>query len=510
MTLNSSNYRQTHFEIKTPINISGEPTFDQLKKLFSQLKINAQCIHSSRGGGNHGHLGLVLSPVDYQQLTLTPFIRPVDPGDFVLPTNINLTMDQITVLKENHKSLRSQFEKVDAVEAALKQFLVEALDADFLLEIRNSTTERLEGTIPHIMTRLFRSYGNLTAKELLKKQQTLTNYTYDPHQPIDILFQVAQDYQDYSTFHGTPQPPTTIITTVYEVLRRTTQFQRALEDWTARPDNTKTWDNFKVAIRIASQNLREHAPDTTAQAGFANQVVEDITQGVANMLQPSDEANDQAQQFLQNLTDAVNQNQQAFTHMNDHLNNLQNEVQSMNAARGAATQNPNPNRAVRFRHPNNLPYTDINQAYMQTPLMSSAGNPQMPSMPYTMPPPPNYNQQTYPPAPSQPPTLFQQLNPTFNSRRSRNNNHRSNNNNRNGNNNHNPTWNNTQQWTNNTSNRGSGRGNGGRANARRSHYCWTHGSGAHPSDQCNTPSSGHQWNSTFRNRMGGNNEGCWN
>ena len=93
MTLNNSNYRQTHFEIKTPIKIVGEPTFDQLKKLYSQLKINAQCIHSSRGGGGHGHLGLVLSAVDYQQLTLTPFIRPVDPGDFILPTNVNLTMD---------------------------------------------------------------------------------------------------------------------------------------------------------------------------------------------------------------------------------------------------------------------------------------------------------------------------------------------------------------------------------------------------------------------------------
>ena len=171
MTINSSsNYRQTHFEIKTPIKITGEPTFEQLKTLYSQLKINAQCMHSSRGGGAHGHLGLVLSAVDYQQLTLTPFVRPVDPGDFVLPTHVNLTMDQIAVLKENHKSLRDQFDKVDSVDKALRQFLVEALDPDYLLEIRNPTTERIEGTISQIMTTLFRSYGNLTAKELLHKQ----------------------------------------------------------------------------------------------------------------------------------------------------------------------------------------------------------------------------------------------------------------------------------------------------------------------------------------------------
>ena len=143
MTLNSSNYRQTHFQIKTPTKITGEPTFDQLHTLHSQLKINAQCIHSSRGGGAHGHLGLVLSAVDYQQLTLTPFICLVDPGDFILPTNANLTVDQIAVLRENHKSLREQFEKVDNVEAALKQFLVEALDPDYLLEIRNPITEHL-------------------------------------------------------------------------------------------------------------------------------------------------------------------------------------------------------------------------------------------------------------------------------------------------------------------------------------------------------------------------------
>ena len=129
MTLNSSNYRQTHFQIKTPTKIIGEPTFDQLKTLHSHLKINAQCIHSSRGGSAHGHLGLVLSAVDYQQLTLTPFIRPVDPGDFLLPTNINITMDQIAVLRENHKSLRAQFEKVDNVEAALREKHRRTLDA---------------------------------------------------------------------------------------------------------------------------------------------------------------------------------------------------------------------------------------------------------------------------------------------------------------------------------------------------------------------------------------------
>ena len=172
----TTDYRQTHFQIKNPTAITGEPTYESLKHLHNDLKVNAQTVPSTRGGGNHGHLGLVLSAVDYQLITLTPFILPINPGDFTLPLNVNLTMNQITVLKENHISQREQYEKVSAVEAALKQFLVEAIHSDYLLEIRNSTTQMLEGSIPIILEHLFAAYGNLTAKTFSSKQQDLTNF----------------------------------------------------------------------------------------------------------------------------------------------------------------------------------------------------------------------------------------------------------------------------------------------------------------------------------------------
>ena len=86
-----------------------------------------------------------------------------------------------------------------------------------------------------------------------------------------------------------------------------------------------------MRMRRASISLREHTPDTSSQAGFSNQVVDDITQGVANMLQHTDEYNGQAQAFLQNLFNALQHNQQAFDTMTENFNTLQQEVQSMNA-----------------------------------------------------------------------------------------------------------------------------------------------------------------------------------
>ena len=195
------------------------------------------------GGGANGHLGLVLSPVGYQLISLTPFIRPVDPGDFQIPPN--LTIDQITLLRETHKERRTKYEKISTVETALKTFLVEAINEDYLLEVRNPITMKLKSTIPVIIECLFGAYGKLTNKELIKKQNALTIFVYDPTSPIDTIFRLAQEYQEYASFHGNPQSVATLITYVYEILRRTGKFNKYLEQWNDKPEAEKTSDNFK-------------------------------------------------------------------------------------------------------------------------------------------------------------------------------------------------------------------------------------------------------------------------
>lgn len=38
-------------------------------------------------GGNHGNLGLVLTPVEYANVSAQPSIRPAHPGHLVIPPN---------------------------------------------------------------------------------------------------------------------------------------------------------------------------------------------------------------------------------------------------------------------------------------------------------------------------------------------------------------------------------------------------------------------------------------
>ena len=60
--------------------IVGEPTYATLKTLKDQLKANAASVPTTLGGGNHGFLGLILSPATYATISLTVFNEPTYPG----------------------------------------------------------------------------------------------------------------------------------------------------------------------------------------------------------------------------------------------------------------------------------------------------------------------------------------------------------------------------------------------------------------------------------------------
>ena len=197
--------RNTYFERKEALNIEGEPTFEQLTKLYENVKINAQSVPSTLGGGQHGHLGLVVSPLEYQLLSLTPFNRPPNPGPFVLtPQQLaGLTAEQRNELRQLHQDALTEFHTVEQVEGALKQYITESIPEEYLFELRNETTKKLQGSIPQIMGYLFTTYGNLTTQSLVEKQAQLLTYNYDVTKPIDVIFNLAKEFQEYSALFGT-------------------------------------------------------------------------------------------------------------------------------------------------------------------------------------------------------------------------------------------------------------------------------------------------------------------
>ena len=55
---------------------------------FYQIKANVSSVQSDLGGGIHGHLGLVFSPEDYEEVSQgRPYKRPLIPAPLRITTN---------------------------------------------------------------------------------------------------------------------------------------------------------------------------------------------------------------------------------------------------------------------------------------------------------------------------------------------------------------------------------------------------------------------------------------
>ena len=496
MTLTNFDFRSTHFEIKAPTKINKYPDFEALTKLYDEIKRCAQNVPSNNGGGNYGHLGLVVPATDYQLVSVVPFIRPNNPGDFVIPQHPvagqNYTADEIKVMKDIHDDQLREYHTVQQVENALKQYIVEAVQPDYLLDLRNPLTGKLEGTVVYLMTQLFATYAKITAQSVLEKHTALINTNYDPYSPISKIFAKAQEYQKYASAFGDRITAKQLMTIVYNILRKTGKFNSALQKWNEKSEADKTWDNFKQHFREASTVLKEFEPTTTGDAGYANQIAEDVTKNLANLIHSTGNSEDQqaATEFMMNMTNAVNYNQQllpqlfsSMSQMNDNISALQNNMQAMNLANAARNQ------------------TKPMQQPAAPPGFSSP--PMQPSFQQMPPPPPPQMSQPFPPNANQQqmPPFCQPVNPNYQFQQQR----------QNYNNQPNPFQNNNQggRGGGRGFGQGFGRGNGrqGRGNQSQKFYCWSHGVCGHPGVQCMTPNQGHQPFATFQNPMNGSMKG---
>ena len=121
------------FATKILLKIDGEPDYFQLKTLKDHLKANATRFPSDLGGGAHGHLGLVLSPVEYATLSATPYNQPGHPGPLVIP--LRTTQHASSVPQDQHKKALVLFHETIDLKNALKNQITDCIDETYYRDI---------------------------------------------------------------------------------------------------------------------------------------------------------------------------------------------------------------------------------------------------------------------------------------------------------------------------------------------------------------------------------------
>jgi hypothetical protein len=60
--------------------IDNKPTFEDIQVTTRLLNANAIYIPSMAGGGEHGHLGIIMTQVEYAAISTSPWVDPFNPN----------------------------------------------------------------------------------------------------------------------------------------------------------------------------------------------------------------------------------------------------------------------------------------------------------------------------------------------------------------------------------------------------------------------------------------------
>ena len=251
-------------EFPTPITkITGEPNYESSKYLKNQLKANAASIPTTLRGGNHGYLGLILSPAIYTTIAATQFVEPIYPRQHPnVPTGTSATVTSTIVCC--HKENLCQWREFKNVNTTLNNQLLSALDDIYVHALKDRHVGYMNQSIHTILQHLFDNYGNITPLEL-EDNDTKMRATWDPNSPFDCLIKQVEDGQDYADDGGQPYTAEQLLRIAYTLVCKTGLYIEDCKAWNARPAAARTWDNFRTHFQNAQRLLHDQMR-TTKQA----------------------------------------------------------------------------------------------------------------------------------------------------------------------------------------------------------------------------------------------------
>jgi hypothetical protein len=163
------------------------------------------------------------------------------------------------------------FHEVRGVEKALTQQVVAAVEAKYLLALKNRQTGQFNGNLLEILTHLLTTYGEISPAQLCAFEKDIIEMTYDTTPPIDIVFQKVEDLMMYCDFAQCPFTAEQSIQRAYNIINiinSTGLYKDYIKTWSRRPRADRTWENFKDHFRTAHLELQETGELTLNEAGY--------------------------------------------------------------------------------------------------------------------------------------------------------------------------------------------------------------------------------------------------
>jgi hypothetical protein len=287
--------------------IVGIPTYASISEVKASLAQNAATLPTTRGGGMHGYLGMVLSAPVYHTVTGGQvFVLPANPGNVI--NRNNPTAMQL----RTHAELLREFREYNNIELALKKQLTESLDPIYLRAVRDPYVGYNNRSLRELVAHLMTLYGNITPPEL-KDNDTRFNAPWDPNTPFESLIDQIETAVEYADAGNQAYTPEQIVNTAFTLVFNTGLYFDECKLW--HRQQAQTWQDFKTFFLQATNELRIQQ-QTAQRAGF---------HGANAAYEPQFDANETAE-ALANLATATATDRTTFATMSTTMATLTAQV----------------------------------------------------------------------------------------------------------------------------------------------------------------------------------------
>ena len=262
-------YANTIFEYPILTKIHGIPTYESLRRIKNEIKANAASVYCDLGGGNHGHLGLIMSALEYAIISAVNYIRPIHPGILNIP--IGTPNYEATRLTNEHKESVRLYREANNIEACLLRQISKALPDLYIKSFRNEYSNTFNTDLKTILQYLFTTYGYITPEELTEKKEVLCAKVFDIQQPLIIMFNELEELEQVAIAASNPYTSTQLVNIGIKLIKNFNDFDRGLTSWFERPIEQHTFSNFKSHFEREYQALRKVRGPTMKSAIYLQQ-----------------------------------------------------------------------------------------------------------------------------------------------------------------------------------------------------------------------------------------------
>ena len=252
----------TYFQHKVLTKVVGQPTYESLQLLSTEIKANASSVPSTLGGGLYGHLGLILSDERYATLAHSvPWVTPQNPGPFDPPNPA--TAAQIEAAKDVWRERKLTFELCQATEKALIAQIVDSIDSIYLRALLNRVTGQYSNSISAVLAHLFTTHGKITPQQVKATEMAVYSMHYSILLPVDTVFNSIDDLADLAGHANSPLTSQQMIDLAFVLLSKEPILQQDLRLWNRKPIQERTWPNMIMHFCEASPHSRRCFPSAT-------------------------------------------------------------------------------------------------------------------------------------------------------------------------------------------------------------------------------------------------------